>query len=38
MKAYKSLEAFEHFVCGYVQQCFHNDIIPPANFVSSNQR
>lgn len=26
MKAYKSLEAYDYFVCGHVQDCFFHDI------------
>ena len=26
MKAYKSLEAYDYFVCGHVQDCFYNEI------------
>ena len=32
MKAYKSLEAFDYFVCGHVQQCFYHDIYSACKF------
>ena len=32
MKAYKSLEAYDYFVCGHVQDCFHHGISPNKDF------
>ena len=32
MKAYKSLEPFDCFVCGHVQQCFYHDICSASKF------
>ena len=32
MKACKSLEAFDYFVCGHVQQCFYHDIYSASKF------
>ena len=40
MKAYKSLEAFDYYVCGHVQQCFYHDIYSACKFcfIKSNVR
>ena len=27
LKAYKSLEAYDYFVCGHLQNCYYHDII-----------
>ena len=32
MKAYKSLEVFDYFLCGHVQQCFYHDIYSACKF------
>ena len=32
MKAYKSLEAFDYFVCGHVQECLYHEINKDSNF------
>ncbi len=32
MKAYKSLEAYDYFVCGHVQGCFYNRISEKTEF------
>ena len=34
IKAYKSSEAFDCFVCGHVQQCFYNDNSSDCKFCS----
>ena len=38
MKAYKSLEAYDYFMCGHVQYCFYHNISKDSQFVSSNLR
>ena len=32
MKAYKSLEAYDYFMCGHVQDCFYHKISPTSDF------
>ena len=32
LKAYKSLEAYDYFVCGHVQECLYNEINPLQEF------
>ena len=32
MKAYKSLEAYDHFVCGHMQNCYYHEISPESKF------
>ena len=32
MKAYKSLEAYDFFICGHVQDCFYHEISPNNDF------
>ena len=32
IKAYKSLEVYDYFVCGHVQNCYHIEISPESKF------
>ena len=32
LKAYKSLEAYDYFVCGHVQNCYYHEISPGSKF------
>ena len=32
IKAYKSLEAYDYFVCGHVQHCYFHEISPESKF------
>ena len=32
IKAYKSLEAYDYFVCGHVQNCYYHEISPVSKF------
>ena len=32
IKAYKSLESFDYFVCGRVQSCYYHEISPESKF------
>ena len=32
MRAYKSLDAYDYFVCGHVQSCYYNEISTECEF------
>ena len=32
IKAYKSLEGYDYFVCGHVQNCYYHEISPVSKF------
>ena len=38
IKAYKSLEAYDYFFCGHVQNCYYHEIFQSQSFASSKHR